>query len=121
MPFALSTAPSDTFYPSTAALQHTKQKVQGWQIFHAYDIWATAHPPTLTQESERRGEGGFEDGLPDHVTRKEAAMSKQQFQETALRVSGVCVGRGIQMLIWCVYFYVNRRILFISAVKYFRP
>lgn len=35
--------------------------MQRWQIFHAYDIRATAHPPTLTQESE--GEEGGEGGV----------------------------------------------------------
>lgn len=50
-----------------------KEKVQGWQIFHAYDIPAAAHPPTLTQES--RG-GDYEDGSPDRIMR-EADMSKK--------------------------------------------
>lgn len=98
--------------------------MQGWQIFHAYDIRATTHSPKLTQESERRAGGGgeFKDGLPDHVTRKEHAMSKQQqFQEKALRVSSVCGERNTDAHLVRVYFYVNRRILCISAVKSFRP
>lgn len=62
------------------------KKVQGWRIFHAYDIQARAHPPMLNQERET-GESSFEDGLPDHVTRKEAAMGKKQFKTKGPRAS----------------------------------
>lgn len=55
LPWALRQ--SDTFDPSTAVLQHTEQKkktkTQRWQIFHAYDIRATVHPPPLTQKRKR--------------------------------------------------------------------
>lgn len=93
--------------------------MQGWQIFHAYDIRATAHPPTITQESERGGGRSFEDGLPDHVIR-EAATSEPQFHKKALRVSGECGERNTDThLLRRVYFHVNRRIPCISAVRHF--
>lgn len=64
----------------------------------------------------------FEDGLPDHVTRKEAAMSKHQFHKKALRASRVRGERNTDAhLVSRVYFHVNRRIRCISAVLYFRP
>lgn len=123
MPLALSTAPSDTFYPSTAALQHTKQKSAGMANFSC--IWYSGYSTSAyvnPGERKTRGEGGFEDGLPDHVTRKEAAMSKQQFLGKALRASRVCGERNTDAhLVQRVYFHVNRRMLCISAVKYFRP
>lgn len=111
---------------ATYEVKKKKKKVLGWQIFHAYDIRATAHPPTLTHERERvskstrergeREEGRrFEDGLPDHVTSKEAAMTKHQFQEEAQ------AEENRYSLVIGVYFHVNRRILRIRAVKHFRP
>lgn len=48
-------------------------------------------------------------------------MSKQQFQEKALRASRVCGETNTDAhLERRVYFHVNRGILCISAVKYFR-
>lgn len=85
MPLALSTAPSDIFYPSTAVLQHMKQKGAGTANFSC--IWYSGYSTSAyVNPGERETSGGrlFEDGLPDHVTRKEAAMSRQQFHKETL-------------------------------------
>lgn len=72
--------------------------MQGWQIFHAYDIRATAHPPTLTQESERDGGGALK--MDYQITSRERGCYEQAAISGEGTQSEWCVRRGIQMLIW---------------------
>lgn len=115
MPLALSTAPSDTFYPSSAVLQHTKQKSAGMANFSCIWYWGYS---TSTSVNPEEGKTCvcvcvcFEDGLPDHIMRKEA------YEQAA--ISGE--GPQSEQSVWGernTDAHLVRRLYF--HVKYFRP
>lgn len=104
---------------NSCAATHGAKKVQGWQIFHAYDIRATVHPPPLTQKRKRHAcvcVCVWRWITRSHLEER-GIWEGSNFRRKPLRVSreGGGGGGGIQMLIW------NEDFIFLSNTSDSKP